>query len=166
MRIYLAGHGAWAPTLGDFFVPPNVTLHFYCAHGSVFNSSWERPLLAGALVDHRDFTLETFLGGSRCRNYVLGHPGGVRSTVKYVNMKAIVPEKALDIQDNAFYAVKSRADDGYWSVSLNSILNKLRNVGAITVEWYACREEFPDWHGEDFEAWKDTARGMIGAVYA
>lgn len=165
MPIYLIGHGAWAKGLGDFQLPPNVTVNFYCPHGSMFDSSWEKPLLEGRPVIHRDFLLEKFDPGSTCHNYVLGHPGGIRSTVSYRDMIAIVPKTALAITDKAFYAVKSRADDGYWAVSLKSILNKLRGAGPITVDWFACREEFADWNGEDFEAWKEVASRMIGQRY-
>ena len=165
MRIYLIGHGAWAPELGDFVLPPNVTVRFYCRHTSVFDSSWERPLRDGHPVVHRDFLVEEIGGGRPCHNYVLAHPGGIRSTVRYPDMIALAPEAPLTPRDDGFYAVKSRGDDGYWAVSLNSIVNKLRNAGDVTVDWFACREEFADWTGEQFQAWKEVARGMVGRVY-
>lgn len=165
MQIYLIGHGAWAPELGTCVVPANVSLRFYCRHGSVFDSSWERSLLQGTPVQHRDFALETVSGIAECRNYVLAHPGGIRSTVRYPTMRAIDPEAPLDLADNAFFAVKVRADNGYWCISLNAILRKVAGAGAITVHWFACREEFADWNGEQFSAWKEAARGMVGRPY-
>jgi hypothetical protein len=169
MNVYLVGHGAadlepLAGLVTHFNVPQNVKIVFYCKHTGLFDSSWEPKIRNNEAVDHGDYRLEEINGGSRCINYRLGHPGGIKSTLDWADFKAATRGDGIrPLEDGATYAVKQNGDTtGFdWYVDLETICRTATASGPVTIHWFACREQFPQ-DSQALEDWENTCKGMYG----
>ncbi|MFA0809589.1 putative adhesin [Microbulbifer epialgicus] len=161
MEIYLIGHGGRLESDGECEVPPNVILHFYCPDKKKFDSSWEKAIRSGSGVDHKDFSHEPHVSGSRCKNYRLAHPGGIKSLVSYASLHPLKNPYYVgsNLRDQLNCAVKDRA--GEWYVSLQDVLNSVKPNGSIChVHWFACRDDITGIE-DDFAK---EAKGMYGGI--
>lgn len=162
MEIYLIGHGGVLEADGYFDVPQGIVVHFYCPHTKKFDSSWEPVVRQGGAVAHPDFAHERVTG--RCRNYRLAHPGGIKSTVRYVVLEPLIAPHYVGqhFNDQANFAVKDRSEGKYY-VHLKDVLESIkpRNGMNVHVHWLACRDALEGIEND----FSNEARGMYGGVY-
>lgn len=166
MDIFLIGHGAWNPNDTDspswFTVPDGVQVQFYVAHQHKFDSDWERAIRQGLRPNHHDFKPQLCAAGSRCINYWLTIPGGIRSMADRV--LPIDPlHGTFAVSDGCTYALP----DGSlpWHVSLQRICETCAgHAGGVVVHWFACRDEV-GYKGVSVAALEQEAvKGFLGKL--
>lgn len=166
MQIFLIGHGAWNPNARDtpawFNVPARVTVQCYVKHLHKFDSNWERDIRAGKKPQHHDFHPQRFGPGSRCINYWLTVPGGIRSEADVVD--PIDPQTgAMAVADGHTYALPNGANP--WYVSLERICATCANpLDDRVIHWFACRDEV-GYKGVDVAGLQaEAGKGFLGKL--